>query len=99
LGHVALKVDKLTQDVLVVSLHGSETTGHFIVTSGQVIDLSLKGFEGASVFNGWIGSEGWGGGVDIACRILTSGRDFAFDVLQGVSPVGVEIGMTECPTL
>ena len=64
LGHVALKVDELAKDVLIVGFHRSETPGHFIVTSGEVIDLTLEGFEGADVFDGGRG-EGWRGrGVD-----------------------------------
>jgi len=69
------------------------------VTSGEVIDLALEGFECPDILDGGVG-DGWGsGGVDVSCRVLTCGWDFALDVLQGVTSVRMEIGMTERPTL
>jgi len=36
------------------------------MTSGEVIDLALKGFEGADVFDGGVGDSWGGGGADVA---------------------------------
>jgi len=36
------------------------------MTSGEVIDLALKGFEGADVFDGGIGDDWRGRGADVA---------------------------------
>lgn len=69
------------------------------MSSGEVIDLALEGFESADVFYGGTGGGWRSGGVEIASWVLTSGWNLAFDVLQGVTPFGVEVGMTECPTL
>ena len=69
------------------------------MTSSEVIDLALEGFERPDILDRGIGDGLGSGGVDIACGVLTCGRNLAFDVLQGVTSVGVEIGMTECPTL
>ena len=67
LGHVTLEVDELAQDVLVVGFHRSETGGHLIVTSGEVIDLALHGFECADIFDGR-GGDDWGyRRADVAC--------------------------------
>jgi hypothetical protein len=99
LGHVTLKVNELAENVLIVGFHRSETGDHFIVTSGKVIDLALEGFEVADIFDGGSG-EGWRGrGIDATSRVLASSRNLALDVLQSVTPVGVKVGMTECPTL
>ena len=69
------------------------------MTSGEVIDLALEGLECANVFDGGTSDDRRCGGVNVARRVLACGRNFALDILQGVTSVGVEIGMTECPTL
>jgi len=69
------------------------------MTSGEVIDLALEGFEGPDILDGRVDDGRGSGGVDVSCRVLTCGRYFALDVFQGVTSVRVEIGMTECPTL
>ena len=37
------------------------------MTSGEMIDLALKGFERPDVLHGGIGDGLGGGGVDVAC--------------------------------
>ena len=55
-----MEINELAENVLIVGLHGPEPGGHFIVTSGEVIDLTLKGFKRADIFGGGIG-DGLGG--------------------------------------
>ena len=67
LGHVALKVDELAQNVLVVGFHGSEAGGHLIVTSGEMIDLALEGFERPDILDGRVDDSRGSGGVNVSC--------------------------------
>jgi len=66
LGHVPLEIDEFAQNVLITGFDRSETGGNLIVTSGEVIDLALKGVKRADVFDGGIGDDLGSGGADVA---------------------------------
>lgn len=56
LGHVALEVDHLVEDVLVVTLEVANVRGHLLLCPGHAIDLLLHELDGGV----W---ETWGGGL------------------------------------
>ena len=67
LGHVTLEVDEFAQNALIAGFHRSEPSDDFIMTSGEVIDLTLKGVKCADIFDWGIGRGRGSRGADVAC--------------------------------
>lgn len=105
LRHISLKVDHLVQHLLVIPLQVPYVGSHLLLRSRQAVDLSLELSRlgrgggrrgvGTQLSVGWVGGCGGCGGGD---GFSLSG-DFAFDIFESVSTLGMEIGMAERPTL
>ena len=89
LRHVPLEVHHLIQHVLVVVLQVADVRRHLVLLPRHALELRLQGLDRARLRRRRVPRA----------RVLARRGHFALDVLERVSPVGVEIGVAERPAL
>lgn len=52
LAKIALEVDHLVQDLLVVGLDTTQSLGHIIVSAREVVNLGLKALDSTGILDG-----------------------------------------------
>ena len=109
LSHVALKVDHFTKDAFVIAFEAANVGGHFVLGSCEPVDLGLEGLDNVRVGHGR-GRVRGGGEMSTVCvevgvggslggDRLALGGDLALDVFEGITTIGLKVGMAKCPTV